>query len=172
MADGYYYPKTFGGQPKPVPVGIPLAASLHGGGPHVIGGWYPPSEGRMGPCGPASSVANPHVGPGPLLGKLSGGNRIARGGSRRLRLRGSPGLGVGFRPFPRPCRYPDHPPRGWGVTRRERSKRACDQTLKIATWLILPVVICLSQRLSHACLSISNLYGETANGSLNQLSFI
>ena len=24
------------------------------------------------------------------------------------------------------------------------------------TWLILPVVICLSQRLSHACLSISN----------------
>jgi hypothetical protein len=40
------------------------------------------------------------------------------------------------------------------------------------TWLILPVVICLSQRLSHACLSISNLYCETANGSLNQLSFI
>jgi hypothetical protein len=26
----------------------------------------------------------------------------------------------------------------------------------IVTWLILPVVICLSQRLSHACLSISN----------------
>jgi hypothetical protein len=25
----------------------------------------------------------------------------------------------------------------------------------IVTWLILPVVICLSQRLSHACLSIS-----------------
>ena len=39
----------------------------------------------------------------------------------------------------------------------------------IVTWLILPVVICLSQRLSHACLSISDLYGETANGSLNQL---
>ena len=43
---------------------------------------------------------------------------------------------------------------------------------KLATWLILPVVICLSQRLSHACLSISNIYSETANGSLNQLSFI
>ena len=28
--------------------------------------------------------------------------------------------------------------------------------VRIATWLILPVVICLSQRLSHACLSISN----------------
>jgi hypothetical protein len=26
---------------------------------------------------------------------------------------------------------------------------------KAATWLILPVVICLSQRLSHACLSIN-----------------
>ena len=42
----------------------------------------------------------------------------------------------------------------------------------LGIWLIMPVVICLSQRLSHACLSISNLYGETANGSLNQLSFI
>ena len=41
-----------------------------------------------------------------------------------------------------------------------------------ATWLILPVVICLSQRLSHACLSISDLYCETANGSLNQLWFL
>ena len=27
---------------------------------------------------------------------------------------------------------------------------------KTVTWLILPVVICLSQRLSHACLSINN----------------
>ena len=32
--------------------------------------------------------------------------------------------------------------------------RRCRRT--IVTWLILPVVICLSQRLSHACLSISN----------------
>ena len=29
-------------------------------------------------------------------------------------------------------------------------------TQKKATWLILPVVICLSQRLSHACLSINS----------------
>jgi len=35
--------------------------------------------------------------------------------------------------------------------------------------LILPVVICLSQRLSHARVSINKLYCETANGSLNQL---
>ena len=27
--------------------------------------------------------------------------------------------------------------------------------LIVVTWLILPVVICLSQRLSHACLSIN-----------------
>jgi hypothetical protein len=33
----------------------------------------------------------------------------------------------------------------------------CRCTVKVDTWLILPVVICLSQRLSHACLSI-NLY--------------
>jgi hypothetical protein len=41
--------------------------------------------------------------------------------------------------------------------------------ITIAIWLILPVVIRSSQRLSHACLSISTLYCETANGSLYQL---
>jgi len=30
----------------------------------------------------------------------------------------------------------------------------------------------LSQRLSHACLSTSRSYGETANGSINQLWFL
>ena len=33
----------------------------------------------------------------------------------------------------------------------------CNVCCPIATWLILPVVICLSQRLSHACLS-TNFY--------------
>jgi hypothetical protein len=42
---------------------------------------------------------------------------------------------------------------------------------RIVTWLILPVVICLSQRLSHACLSLNQLNSETANGSLNQSQF-
>ena len=50
--------------------------------------------------------------------------------------------------------------------------RVCVVRAQQATWLILPVVICLSQRLSHACLSISDLYCETANGSLNQLWFL
>ncbi|EAA18702.1 hypothetical protein [Plasmodium yoelii yoelii] len=39
----------------------------------------------------------------------------------------------------------------------------------IVTWLILPVVICLSQRLSHASESIYTIIVETANGSLKQL---
>ena len=30
-----------------------------------------------------------------------------------------------------------------------------DAVRNVVTWLILPVVICLSQRLSHACLSIT-----------------
>ena len=38
-------------------------------------------------------------------------------------------------------------PRGGGARRNPRPA--------IVTWLILPVVICLSQRLSHACLSIN-----------------
>src|SRR5215467_10006363 len=41
-----------------------------------------------------------------------------------------------------------------------------------ATWLILPVVICLSQGLSHARLSRSPPpAGETANGSIQQSQF-
>ena len=50
---------------------------------------------------------------------------------------GDPHLGT-FRPL-------------WGLCLRASAPR-----YRIVTWLILPVVICLSQRLSHACLSISN----------------
>ena len=39
---------------------------------------------------------------------------------------------------------------------RLRAIPPTSRLFKIATWLILPVVICLSQRLSHACLSISD----------------
>lgn len=49
---------------------------------------------------------------------------------------------------------------------------ATPASMRNATWLILPVVICLSQRLSHACLSTHGRYSETANGSLNQLWFL
>ena len=40
-----------------------------------------------------------------------------------------------------------------------KANESCDELwyeVKIVTWLILPVVICLSQRLSHACLSIND----------------
>jgi hypothetical protein len=57
--------------------------------------------------------------------------------------------------------------RGWGRsttsaygTLRSPIRGASDALrglgFRVVTWLILPVVICLSQRLSHACLSISN----------------
>ena len=39
--------------------------------------------------------------------------------------------------------------------RRALLRCSPEHILSAATWLILPVVICLSQRLSHACLSIS-----------------
>ncbi len=48
-----------------------------------------------------------------------------------------------------------------------------EQKEKAATWLILPVVICLSQGLSHARLSRSSRLraSETANGSVQQFQF-
>src|SRR5699024_2865429 len=107
-------------------------------------------------------------------GDLSGGNRMAgerRGAPRRPRR---PGV-----PTPLPRFYLPRPLAGRARTRPELTPATgggrpggWSSRRLIDTWLILPVVICLSQRLSHACLSISNLYCETANGSLNQLSFI
>ena len=41
------------------------------------------------------------------------------------------------------------------VQRVVESIRVRFRLATLVTWLILPVVICLSQRLSHACLSIS-----------------
>ena len=70
----------------------------------------------------------------------------------------------------------------WCVFRTEKSPRhgrkACvvDEPFSVFVsddiWLILPVVICLSQRLSHACVSTDCTDGETANGSLDQLWFL
>ena len=56
---------------------------------------------------------------------------------------------------------------GWNIQIREMNSHQrkvqaeyfgvslAQQVGKVVTWLILPVVICLSQRLSHACLSIN-----------------
>ena len=49
----------------------------------------------------------------------------------------------------------------WGHIIRDSSSLSVFVMLKInkiATWLILPVVIRSSQRLSHACLSIKTFY--------------
>ena len=49
----------------------------------------------------------------------------------------------------------DRLPPGGGLPVRGRAQSRPSST-RIVTWLILPVVICLSQRLSHACLSIND----------------
>ena len=108
LADGYHYPKTLGGQPKSISMLACLLLHRTGEEANVIDGRYPPTEVRMVQCGPASSVANPHVCPGPLLGRLSGGNWMARGHRWRLRPRGRSGQGVGLRLDLRPMNYPDH----------------------------------------------------------------
>ena len=52
------------------------------------------------------------------------------------------------------CRWRARPaPPGLGGHHRAECRAAAIFAPTIATWLILPVVICLSQRLSHACLS-------------------
>ena len=50
---------------------------------------------------------------------------------------------------------------------------ACAVSGSPRSYLVDPASsICLSQRLSHACLSTHGWYSETANGSLNQLWFV
>jgi hypothetical protein len=151
MAAGQTYTEQLGGKPKPI--------SASG----VIGGRYPPLAGCMLHC--MMPLRTPdYLCSGPSCGELSGGNWMVvsflRGdfGSRDAIC--CDALAIA----PSPLSEQLYPSGSRGVLR--------DPPLKIVTWLILPVVICLSQRLSHACLSISNLYCETANGSLNQLSFI
>ena len=159
------------------PMGIDISRHL-GEGPSRhpssdVALWKAPSSwgAHTTPCYGASAPAR-WCG-GRSSGELSGGNWMASAPVCSLAPRRA-AVGVGSRR----CSHPREPPpsqrtvlpRLGGVKPRKALRRLCAAT--IVTWLILPVVICLSQRLSHACLSISNLYGETANGSLNQLSFI
>ena len=82
---------------------------------------------------------------GPRSGKFSGGNKDGPGDAAGTPVTSPPGW------VPRtPARYScSTPPRG-----RRPGPLGGPPPGRI--WLILPVVICLSQRLSHACLSISN----------------
>ena len=81
------------------------------------------------------------------------GDRASAAALRRRR-RGSLPARHGGRPLRRAgaCSRPPAPP-GAGAGR----VRARCVGFRAAPWLILPVVICLSQRLSHACLSTSQI---------------
>ena len=116
-----------------------------------------PSNGRAAPVGllleqyvPAPTRASrcaEGACRGPRSGKFSGVNRDGLGGAAGT-------LATPFRGRVRHASLPRYtcsaPSGGWrpGPSGGPREGRI---------WLILPVVICLSQRLSHACLSISTL---------------
>ena len=96
-----------------------------------------------------------HAGP-----RRPGGRTAGRGGRERAReqeqaSRVRAGRATSLPPLPSPP-----PQRRRNATPRLRlgARPAGDEARGSAdaTWLILPVVICLSQRLSHACASISN----------------
>lgn len=53
------------------------------------------------------------------------------------------------------------------LKKRFKPQQTTDKQYTIEIWLILPVVICLFQGLSHACLRITALQ-ESAHGSLHQ----
>lgn len=71
-------------------------------------------------------------------------------------------------------RPPGSPPLACGTPGpSSRGPPASVGTSPRSTYLVDPASsICLSQRLSHACLSTHGRYSETANGSLNQLWFL
>ena len=133
---------------------------------------YPPFEDRMSQSrGRGLRACRSSFWGGPVLEELSGGNWMVAG---RAPLRGGavnvPGrTGLLNRPRSRagvsslsllgyttasvpPFRGGDQGrATGWGFR-----VLSLPGITTVVTWLILPVGICLSQRLSHACLSISN----------------
>src|ERR1700742_422790 len=131
-----------------------------------MGRWNPPPWGPILQRVKALRPQRPCGGRPP--GELSGGKRMAARPSALAFLAGAGGpLSVGlqvsawapsnqlFCPSGRVAARGARPVRFrlYGGPSAGRSSRGVPT---IVTWLILPVVICLSQRLSHACLSISN----------------
>ena len=153
LADGYHYPKTLGGQPKLVSASgcdgrlVSSFWGVYGAAWAGLRVMKSPTLRRTTPW--ATQWGQLDRSWAPLAATALGVTRAGRwpSGSR-------PDLLTNPDPFfMEGCRWSFRPLGRSGLP------------VKIVTWLILPVVICLSQRLSHACLSISNLYGETANGS-------
>ena len=164
------------GRASAVPVVVARAG--RGGGGRKEGGPPPSSSRRTTPALPlvpparwrrrAATLADPRA-------------RRAVGHPRRGRDRG----GRVSRPGERPSRPPPglraSSPHGGGrvsVPARASSPRPHRHARLLVVVLASPYLvdpassICLSQRLSHACLSTHGRYSETANGSLNQLWFL
>lgn len=95
--------------------------------------------GRLGHSTPPGEVAAADGCPGELRGE------------KRIALRGSGGSAAGAASG----RVSGHHPPILNLSGASRGAGGRPRRT-IVIWLILPVVICLSQRLSHACLSISN----------------
>ena len=138
---------------------------------------------RFCPPVPPSSRRVPLVRPRPVVVRAlspSGGVSGSLGDSRRFPRATAIPAG-GSRLFFRPgvCRH--HHPRAPharslgspGFARRPAIPSARRSPASSRSYLVDPASsICLSQRLSHACLSTHGRYSETANGSLNQLWFL
>ena len=149
-----------------------------------------PSRARVGPSASSRAgatrkgLAGPWCEPG-----VGGGRWSCRVGGRVVGASGSP------RPAPAPAvpaaaprplarslpparpRSVRRPPRFRGagpvLARPPAGRPAASGPRRASTYLVDPASsICLSQRLSHACLSTHGRYSETANGSLNQLWFL
>ena len=124
---------------------------LHGGGGRVSPPAPPPSRGGGGR--PLALPGRRRRGGIPLpRGSRLIPSALAREGDAFQKRRKTPEGRASDRCAPRPCGATTPPRLCCGVpSERSRGER-------IVTWLILPVVICLSQRLSHACLSINTSY--------------
>ena len=117
------------------------------------GGSPAPSDGmRVRPRLCARGLAGTFARPGGTAARLEG--------TRALPLRGSPrgsatpAAELRLRPF---AAGPASRRSGLAASEASFGARPASEPTTIATWLILPVVICLSQRLSHACLSMRGL---------------
>ena len=152
-------PGPLDGRPRPPGRGVPRRGDP-GGGPETRLS-NPPS---VASAPPATRTISCETGPGSRTRGNTPSTRL-RGSERRaavaVHAAGTRGGGAPRR-APPPVRG-RHPARGTAGSARVVQE----------AYLVDPASsICLSQRLSHACLSTNGLYSETAKGSLNQLWFL
>ena len=115
--------------------------SSHAGPSLPLHPWGGPEPGSVGSCDPPVCALRLPSGGGP---RVLGLNALSVGPCGDSELRCASRCAVAG------CR-------GWACPEAWALRPGGRGVLSLrATWLILPVVICLSQRLSHACLSISD----------------